>query len=133
MIDDPQMWRSIKKLPGSETLDPLQIGVDGRYALSTHYEVVMPGSYRSDSQTGLRVWSEPMLVLFVSVTRPDWPPDTTRVLHYGLTRSLWVSSAEPSAPDRTRLMAASAPFFKVDIEQPGTADVPDTLSKMRSL
>ena len=131
MNEDPRMWRPLKRLTESEPVEPEQVGVDPRFVLSSHYELVMPGIYHADPETGTKAWLEPALVLLVSVNHPDWPSDQGRVLYYGLSRSFFNPGPDPSAGDRAKLMAAALPLLKTDIERIGSSDVPDSLPKTR--
>jgi len=132
MSDDADMWRS-EMLTKNEPIDPKQIGVDAKYSLDAHYELVFPGTYHIDPPTGLKVWSEPALVLVVSVTNSDWARDDSHALHYGLTRSLWGSRPSPGAADQAKLMTAAKPLIKAHIAQLGTPQVPSSLPKTRFL
>jgi len=131
MNENSRMWRSIKKLTKAEPIDPEQIGVDSRFILSSHYELVMPGTYYVDPVTGSKAWSEPALVLVVSIIHADWSSAQQHVLYYGLSRSFFNSGLDPSDEDRTKLMAATLPILKVDIGQIGKSDVPDSLPKTK--
>jgi hypothetical protein len=131
MNEDPRMWRSLKTLTESEPVEPGQVGVAPRFVLSSHYELVMPGTYHARPATGPKAWSEPALVLLVSVDHPDWPSNQRHVLYYGLSRSFFSSGLDPSAGDRANLMAAALPLLKADIERIGSSDVPDSLPKTR--
>jgi len=131
MNEDSSMWKTLKQLTKDESVDPEQIGVDSRFILLSHYELVMPGTYKIDPSTGNKVWSEPALVLVVSVNHPDWPTAQQRVLYYGLSRSFFSSGLDPSDEDRTKLMAATLPMLKGDIGQIGNSDVPDSLPKTK--
>jgi hypothetical protein len=131
MNNDPSMWRCLKRLTGSESLDPEQVGVGRRFVLSAHYELVMPGTYHVDPATGVKVWSEPALVLVVSVAHPDWASSQGRALYYGLSRSFFTAGLDPNASDRAKLIAAVLPILKADIERLGTAEAPDSLPKTR--
>lgn len=131
MNEDPRMWRPLKRLTESEPVEPEQVAVDPRFVLSSHYELVMPGIYHADRATGTKAWSEPALVLLVSVDQPDWPSDQRHVLYYGLSRSFFNPGPDPSAGDRAKLMAAALPHLKTDIERIGSSDVPDSLPKTR--
>ena len=131
MNEDSRMWISLKKLTESESVDPEQVGVNPRFVLSSHYELVRPGTYHVDPATGNKVWSEPALVLVVSVDHPNWSAAQQHVLYYGLSRSFFSSGLDPSNEDRTKLMAAAMPILKVDIEQIGNSDVPNSLPKTK--
>lgn len=131
MDEDPSMWKTLKQLTKDESVDPEQIGVDSRFILLSHYELVMPGTYKIDPSTGNKVWSEPALVLVVSVNHPDWPTTQQHTLYYGLSRSFFISGLDPSDEDRTKLMVATLPMLKVDIGQIGNSDVPDSLPKTK--
>ena len=131
MNEDSRMWRSIKKLTEAEPVDPEQVGVDSRFILSSHYELVRPGTYYLEPATGNKAWSEPALVLVVSVNHPDWSSAQQRVLYYGLSRSFFSSGLDPSDEDRTKLMAATVTILKGDIGQIGNSDVPDSLPKTK--
>ena len=131
MNEAPRMWRSLKKLTESEPVEPEQVGVDPRFVLSSHYELVMPGIYHADPATGTKAWSEPALVLLVSVDHPDWSSDQRHVFYYGLSRSFFNPGPDPGAGDRAKLMAAALPLLKTDIEGIGSSDVPDSLPKTR--
>ena len=130
MDEDSRMWRSLKELTESEPLDPEQVGVDPRFMLSFHYELIMPGTYHVAPGTSAKAWSEPALILFVSVNHPDWPT-RQQVLHYGLSRSFFSSGLDPSAEDRAKLMAAAIPLLKEDIERIDHPKVPDSLPKTK--
>ena len=119
MSEDSSMWRSLKKLTRAEPVDPEQVGVDSRFILLSHYELVMPGTYIVDPSTGNKVWSEPALVLVVSVDHPNWSSSQLHELYYGLSRSFFSSGIDPSYEDRTKLMTAVMPILKLDIEQIG--------------
>lgn len=131
MNEDSSMWRSLKKLTKAEPVDPEQVGVDSRFILLSHYELVMPGSYNIDPSTGNKVWPEPALVLVVSVDHPNWSSSQQHELHYGLSRSFFSSGIDPSEEDRNKLMTAAIPILKLDIEQIGNSDVPDSLPKTK--
>ncbi|MFC1484335.1 hypothetical protein ACFL5M_00740 [Candidatus Neomarinimicrobiota bacterium] len=131
MNDDPSMWKPLERLTDSESLDPEQVSVDGRFVLSAHYDLVMPGTYQVEPATGGRAWSEPVLVLVVSVGHPDWSSSQGRALYYGLSRSFFTAGLDPNASDRAKLMAAVLPILKADIERLGSADAPDSLPKTR--
>ncbi|NVL90965.1 MAG: hypothetical protein HWN69_08250 [Desulfobacterales bacterium] len=131
MNEDSSMWRSLKKLTKAEPVDPEQVGVDSRFILLSHYELVRPGTYHVDPATGNKVWSEPALVLVVSVDHPNWSSSQQHVLYYGLSRSFFSSGLDPSDEDRTKLMTAAVPILKVDIEQTGNSDVPGSLPKTK--
>lgn len=131
MNEDQRMWRPLKRLTESEPVEPEQVGVDPRFVLSSYYELVMPGIYHADPATGTKAWSEPALILLVSVDHPDWPSDQGHVLYYGLSRSFFNPGPDPSAGDRAKLMAAALPLLKEDIERIGSSDVPDSLPKTR--
>ena len=131
MNEDSSMWKILKQLTKDESVDPEQIGVDSRFILLSHYELVMPGTYKIDPSTGNKVWSEPALVLVVSVNHPDWPTAQQRVLYYGFSRSFFSSGLDPSDEDQTKLMAATLPMLKGDIGQIGNSDVPDSLPKTK--
>lgn len=131
MNEDQRMWRPLKRLTESEPVEPEQVGVDPRFVLSSYYELVMPGIYHADPATGTKAWSEPALVLLISVDQPDWPSDQRHVLYYGLSRSFFNPGPDPSAGDRAKLMAAALPLLKTDIERIGSSDVPDSLPKTR--
>jgi len=131
MNEDSRMWISLKKLTESESVDPEQVGVNPRFVLSSHYELVRPGTYHVDPATGTKAWSEPALVLLVSVDHSGWPSAQPHVLYYGLSRSFFSSGLDPNAGDRAKLMAAAMPVLKEDIERIGSSDVPDSLPKTR--
>lgn len=131
MNEDSRMWISLKKLTESESVDPEQVGVNHRFVLSSHYELVRPGTYHVDPATGTKAWSEPALVLLVSVDHSGWPSAQPHVLYYGLSRSFFSSGLDPNAGDRAKLMAAAMPVLKEDIERIGSSDVPDSLPKTR--
>lgn len=130
MDEDLNMWRSVEKLTDSEPLDSKQVGVESRFVLSYHYELVHPGTYHLNPDTKIEAWVEPALILFVSVSHPNLPTTPT-VLHYGLSRSFFSFGLEPNAKDRTKLMAAAIPLLKEDIERIGYQEVPNSLSKTR--
>lgn len=131
MNENPRMWKRLKRLTESEPVEPKQVGVDPRFVLSSHYELVMPGIYYADPETGTKAWSEPALVLLVSVDHPDRLSGQGHVLYYGLSRSFFNPGPDPSAGDRAKLMATALPLFKEDIERIGSSDVPDSLPKTR--
>jgi len=131
MNEDSSMWRSLKKLTKVEPVDPEQVGVDSRFILLSHYELVMPGTYNVDPSTGNKVWSEPALVLVVSVDHPNWSSSQQHKLFYGLSRSFLSSGINPGDEDRIKLMTAAMRILKVDIERIGNSDLPDSLPKTR--
>ncbi|MBW1738222.1 MAG: hypothetical protein JRI79_15655 [Deltaproteobacteria bacterium] len=131
MNEDSRMWRSIKKLTKAEPIDPEQVGVDSRFILSSHYELVMPGTYYVEHVTGIKAWSEPALVLVVLLNHPAWPSAQQHVLYYGLSRSFFSSGVDPSDEGRTKLMGATLPILKGDIGQIGNSDVRDSLPKTK--
>jgi len=131
MNEDSSMWKTLKRLTKDEPVDPEQIGVDSRFTLLSHYELVMPGTYSIDPSTGNKVWSEPALVLVVSVDHPDWSSSQQRKLFYGLSRSFFSSGIDPSDEDRLKLMTAASPILKMNIEGIENSDLPDSLPKTK--
>jgi len=133
MKEDLKMWRSLKKLTEAEAVDTAQVGVDSRFTLHSNYELVMPGTYIIDPSTGIKVWSEPALVLVILVDHPDWYSTERRELFYGLSRAFFSSGIDPSDEDRAKLMIMAMPILKEDIERIGNLDVPDSLPKTKFL
>ena len=131
MNEDSSMWKTLKKLTKAEPVDPEQVGVDSRFILLSHYELVMPGTYNVDPSTGNKVWSEPALVWVVSVDHPDWSSSQQHKLFYGLSRSFFNSGLDPGDEDRIKLMTAAMPILKLDIERLGNSDLPDSLPKTK--
>ena len=123
------MWKTLKKLTKDEPVDPDQVGVDSRFILLSDYELVMAGTYNVDPSTGNKVWSEPALVLVVSVDHPDWSSSQQHKLFYGLSRSFFSAGIDPGDEDRIKLMTAAMPILKMDIERIGNSDLPDSLLK----
>ena len=134
MNEDSSMWKTLKILTKDEPVDPEQIGVDSRFSLLSHYELVTPGTYSIDPSTGNKVWSEPALVLVISVDHPDWSSSQQHRLFYGLSRSFFGSGKNPGGEDRVKLMTAVLPILKMDIESIGSignANLPDSLPKTK--
>jgi hypothetical protein len=54
MNEDSSMWRILEEPTKDEPVDPEKVGVDPRFILLAHYELVMPGSYNIDPSTGIK-------------------------------------------------------------------------------
>ncbi len=131
MNEGLHMWKPLEEPTKSESVDPEHVGVDPRFVLSSHFQLMLPGTHHVDPATGTKAWSEPVLVLFVSVDHPDWSSSQLHVLYYGLSRRSFSSGLDPRTGDRAKLMAAARPLLKADIERIGSSDVPDSLPKMK--
>ncbi len=131
MNKDLSMWKTLKKLTKAEPVDPEQVGVESRFILLSHYELVMPGTYNVDPSTGNKVWSEPALVWIVSVDHADQASSQQHKLFYGLSRSFFSSGIDPGDEDRIKLMTAAMPILKLDLERLGNSDLPDSLPKTK--
>ena len=130
MGEDLTMWSSIKMLSDQKSLSPQAVGLEAKFKLSYHFELAMPGTYHEDPLTKVKAWSEPVLVVFVSVNHPDLP-NSPHVLHYGLSRSFFSSPPDPSNDDQEKLLSAARQLLKADIERIGDSSVPNLLHKTK--
>lgn len=97
---------------GFEHLSVEELG--GYYDVGVKFEEQESSQQERDPNTGLQVWGEPLLILYVSVAHPSLPERPT--LRYGLTRSKFESGLRSGLGDRRRLLDMAWPHIVSDAQ-----------------
>ena len=91
-------------------------GLEAQVDLGFKFEQENSNKSSTDPNTGVTVWAEPLLALYVSVQLEGSPPGSGQTLHYGLTRSKFAGGLTATDEDRDRLLGLATPHILQDIE-----------------
>jgi len=108
-------------------------GLDEQFDLGIKFEERESDEYSIDPITGVKVWPEPFLALYVSVKQVDLGDLPPLTLHYGLTRSKFSAGLTSNQMDRHRLLDLALPELRSDLNLLDHGEEPFSLSKTRLL
>ena len=89
-------------------------GLESEYDLGFKFEERESDKFHVDSKTGIKVWAEPLLVLYVSVVQRS-SQRTLPTLRYGLTRSKFAAGLRSNPDDRERLLEIARPHVRESV------------------
>jgi hypothetical protein len=101
---------------GFQHLEVKPAGQENEYDLGFKLEEKESDSYSIDSITGIKVWAEPELVLYISVKDLRRGNPNSLTLHYALTRSEFANKLSAGDADRDELLKRAMPRLRADLK-----------------
>lgn len=106
-------------------------GLEEEFDLGIKFEERDPDEYSIDQTTGVKVWPEPVLSLYVSVKQVPAFHRSPVTLHYGLTRSRFSGGPTSNEADRQRLLELAIPLLISDLRLLKSGEKPTSLTKTK--
>ena len=85
------------------------------YDLGYAFQEIDPKEYTLDANTGIKVWAEPRLALYISARAFNFPEELITI-RYAVTRTKYAHGLIPTADDESNLLVFVISRLASDIE-----------------